>query len=134
MFKIIPEGEKTFERTQVKRVWSLVYKNDLAYASYYAEWPLQPAAEFEVCIHIVLGKWGEGAMPQERFLVCVLYRDTPKPGFMVADPDRRSRDYQLLASRVLSRETVLAEGVMKRSVFELLDQVWLQDRRIKWKS
>jgi len=134
MFKIIPEGEQTFERTQIKRVWSLVYKDDSAYASYYAEWPLGPRAEFEVRIHIVLGKWGDGAIPAHRFLVFVLYRDTPKPGFMIADADGGADDYKALGSRVLSREAVLADDEIKRSVFELLDQIWDQDHRIKWKS
>lgn len=132
MLKIIPEGEQTFEQTQVKRVWSLVYKNDSAYAVYYAEWPLQSDTDFEVRIHIVFGRWGEGILPTDRHLVAVLYRALPKPGFMVTDADNRTTDYQALSTRILTRDEVLADAVMKESVFELLDQVWVQDTRIKW--
>jgi 3-hydroxyacyl-CoA dehydrogenase len=52
----------------------------------------------------------------------------------VADPDSRADDYKALASRALSREAVLADPEIRKSVFELLDEVWSQDHRIKWTS
>jgi hypothetical protein len=132
MFKIIPEGEQIFEQSQTKRVWALVYKDGFAYSSYYVEWPLHSGDLFEVSIHIILGKWGNDALPEDRFLVCVLYRGTPKPGFMIQDPDGLADKYRPLVGKVLSREAVLADLQTKKSVFELLDQIWAQDSRIKW--
>ena len=134
MLKIIPEGEKLVAQNQVQRVWSLVCRDGAAYATYYAEWPIKSAEDHEVTVVLVMGAWGEEASLADRYLVCVKYRDLPESGFMVQDPDDRAKAYKELASRALPRQAVLENHEIKQAVFELLDEIWTQDHRIKWKA
>src|SRR2546429_287038 len=87
MLKIVPEGEKSFQES--RRVWSLAFMGDLPYATIYAEWPLLPKEPYEVSIAIVLGEWGAGASPSDRFWIFVVYRSASESGFMIVDPPSR---------------------------------------------
>src|SRR2546430_781374 len=113
MLKIVPEGEKSFQES--RRVWSLAFMGDLPYATIYAEWPLLPKEPYEVSIAIVLGEWGAGASPSDRFWIFVVYRSASESGFMIVDPPDRSKRYSALATRALSRDEVLANSEVKNS-------------------
>lgn len=132
MLKVLPEGEQMLKRSQSKRVWGLVHRNHTPYAAYYAQWPLKGSDTFEISIHLVLGKWGEGCSASDRFVISVAHRDVPKPGFMVTDASCAS-DYEALAHRLVTRQEVLATPELRDEVFELLDEIWKQDRRVDWR-
>jgi len=92
---------------------ALVYRNGDAWATYYVEWLLHNQGDsFEVRINIILGKWGDGTLPSDRFLVSVAYRNSPKPGFMIIDPSD-PEEYKPIADLFLSREQVLATPGIK---------------------
>jgi hypothetical protein len=79
---------------------------------------------------LIIGKWGEGANPENRQICSALYRigATGNGEFMVIDGELPP--VSGLATRALSREEVIGNPIQEH-VFALLDVILLTDPNIQ---
>lgn len=77
-----------------------------------------------------LGPWGEGTSAANRCSIAAVFgsRDD-QPSFMIVDAEKLEWRDESLVGRRLKREEVIGQPVAK-SVFRLLDAVWLGDPRV----
>lgn len=112
------------------RVWGLVYRDDNAEASYFVEWTRGQVSTHGAHFDLILGLWGDGTTSRDRFAVSVAFRRGPRgPEFMVVDAAERAIASSPLVGTAMARAQVIGTPIAAR-VFEVLDQIWLQDRRI----
>ncbi|MCC6738705.1 MAG: hypothetical protein IT452_06640 [Planctomycetia bacterium] len=112
------------------RVWGLVHRGDCAEASYFVEWTVGKVPTHGAHFDLILGLWGDGTTSRDRFAVSVAFRRGPQgPEFMVIDAAGRAIAGSQLVGTAMSRAQVIGTPVAAR-VFEVLDQIWLQDERI----
>jgi hypothetical protein len=110
-------------------VWGDVSAQGAALAVYYVQWTAE-APEHDVNIDLVIGAWGEGTAPTDRFLASLLYRPSSEGGsFMVTDGRSRLPTKQDLCSRAMDRAEVIGTP-LAHEVFALLDALWLSDPRL----
>ena len=112
-----------------KTVWGDLSTPEGALATYFVQWTVG-APEHDVNVDLVIGAWGEGAKPQDRVLVSVLYRPSSEGGsFMVIDGEARYSSKSELCGRAVRRAEVVGTP-FAQEVFSLLDSLWLTDPRI----
>ncbi|MGE3808244.1 MAG: hypothetical protein AB7K24_26585 [Gemmataceae bacterium] len=110
-------------------VWGLVYRHEAAHAAYYVHWTpgrLEHGARFD----LVLGDWTDDAQVKERTAVSLQYRLYPNgPEFSVIDSGERRIADRAVIGRFMLRKEVLGQPIAD-DVFQIVDAIWLQDRRI----
>jgi hypothetical protein len=129
-YHVLPDGEAggicdcCGETT--KRIWGYVETIDRTVAAYFVTWTMgrpEDLAKFE----LVVGPWGEGAAPASRKAVTALYGIHDGEGwFMVHDNDGSLKN---IAAVALKRKEVIGKPIAKKC-FDLLDAIWLGDRRL----
>jgi len=68
-----------------KRIWGDLSAGESTIAVYFVHWTVGNADHFPN-IDLIIGPWGEGAKPEARALVSLLYRPSAEGGsFMVID-------------------------------------------------
>jgi hypothetical protein len=102
--------------------------DEIPFAVYYAEWPIEEQGSSEIVIDVVLGQWGNATSSEDRFLISVLARYNPVQ-FMVVDATERLAMFAKIANKGLSRNEVLSSS-MREDLFSLLDQIYEKDRRV----
>ena len=99
-------------------------------AAYFVSWTLGAVASHGASFDFIIGRWGEGASPDDRAAAALELRIIEEqPQFMVRDAAARPAASSGLAARALARAEVV-DTPLARQVFELVDAVWLQDPRI----
>jgi hypothetical protein len=133
--RIEPTGAKDFGPCEcchrdTRRVWGYVHGVGRIEAAYFVEWTLGGVREHGAHFDLIVGRWGEGAERAERVAVALELRVLDSgPAFMVIDAARRAFSRSDLVGRALSREEVVGTP-LARHVFDIVDAVWLQDRRV----
>ncbi|HKZ05156.1 MAG TPA: hypothetical protein VJU81_06765 [Methylomirabilota bacterium] len=113
-----------------RTVWGLARRDGAADAAYWVHWTPGKVRERGANVDLMLGRWGEGATPADRFVVTLEYRLTARGGaFMVIDAGARAAARQGLATHALRRHEVVGTPLAARA-FELVDAIWLHDPRI----
>jgi len=131
-----PTGQKDFGPCECcggtsRTVWGLVHEGRQSLASYFVQWKLGQVPRHGANFDLILGKWGEGAGPDDRVAVALQFRRTEKgPSFMVVDAQDRPTTRGDLAGAALGRDQVLGSS-WEQVAYDVVDAVWLKDERIK---
>jgi hypothetical protein len=111
-------------------VWGFVYSRDATIASYFVHWALGHVVDHDANFDLMLGRWGEEAPPEDRYLVSLSYRLSGSgPSFMVIDAMGRPAADSELVGRVLRRSEVV-DKTIAREAFAVADAVLAQDTRL----
>lgn len=113
-----------------RRVWGFIYHEGEAEAAYFVEWTIGGVAEHGAHFDVIIGRWGNGTTSKDRVAVSLAFRhEDTGPQFMVIDAKDRAAGQSDLVGHALGREEVLGSA-LAQTVFEIIDEIWLQDRRI----
>jgi hypothetical protein len=130
-----PTGSSDYERCECcgensRTVWGLARRDGGAHAAYFVHWTLGKVAEKGAHFDLILGRWGEDATNVDRYAVSLEYRRAAEgPAFMVIDATERPIAHNELVARALRRDEVMGTELAAHA-FELVDAIWLNDRRI----
>ena len=130
-----PTGGRDFERCECcgqrsRTVWGFARRDGAAHASYFVHWTLEHVAEHGAHFDLIFGLWGDNTTRADRYAVSLEFRRTNEgPAFMVIDAAKRRVAQSELVGRALQRKEVVGTKLAV-DVFELVDAIWLQDRRI----
>ena len=98
-------------------------------AAYFVHWTLG-ISEHPANFDLIIGEWGEGTIPPQKFAVSLLYRnDAEQRGFMVIDATGRLFAKSAMVGRALTRVQVVGTP-LATEVFELVDFILLNDPRV----
>ena len=114
-----------------RTVWGYLHEGGAAVAAYFVQWTLSRVGDHGANFDLVIGKWGEQSSPENRSVVAVAFRWMPEgPQFMVIDAaERPAAQAKDLAATAKRRDEVIGTPLAPR-VFEMLDAIWVGDRRI----
>jgi hypothetical protein len=135
MFEIEQQDTKDFGpcdccSSMSRTVTGCVARDGEAYAVYRVHWTLGQVERHGASFYIILGYFGEGTMPIDRYAVALRYRcDSKATGFMVIDAEGTPIAEHPLAERALRREEVIGTP-LAQEVFDLVDFIWLHEERI----
>ena len=130
-----PTGSSDVERCECcgqksRTVWGLARRDGGAHAAYFVHWTLGQVADDGAHFDLILGRWGDSATKADRYAVALEYRRTEQgPAFMVIDATERPIAHNELVGRALRRNEVIGTTLATHA-FELVDAIWLKDRRI----
>ena len=110
-----------------RSVWGYAYRDGNAFAAYFVEWTLGQVQRHGANVDVIIGSWGDGASAEERSAVSLEFRYGE--GFGLVDAKDRPVGDGSLAERILARSDVVGTPLAD-SVFDLVDAIWLQDKRI----
>jgi hypothetical protein len=113
-----------------RSVWGLVNEGEATVAAYWMRWTEGHLDEVGANLDMVLGRWGEGATPKDRFAVALVHRnqDDGTPSLMVIDAPGRPVADGALAALGLCRDEVIGTPLAPQ-VFALVDAIYEQDDR-----
>ena len=114
-----------------RNVWGLVHSGERTVAAYWLHWTVGHLDTDGANFDLIIGPWGDGTGPQDRFAASLLYRepaDSP-PAFMVIDTSERQFAGSDLFQSVLRREDIIGTPIAEQ-LFAFVDAIWLQDSRI----
>jgi len=112
-----------------KTIWGDISSDEDTLAIYYIQWTIG-APEHNPNIDLIVGAWGEGAKPEQRTLISMLYRPSSDGGsFMVIDAEDRYAFKRELCARGMRRVEVVGTP-LAQEVFALVDAIWLSEPRI----
>lgn len=131
--EIEPAGSKDFGPCDCcgamsRSVWGYVYRDGNAEAAYFVQWTFGEVERHGANVDVIVGSWGEGATAEGRSAVALEFRRGQ--GFLLVDARDRPIGQGSLAKRILTRSEVVGTPLAD-SVFDLVDAVWLQDKRIR---
>jgi hypothetical protein len=114
-----------------RQITGFVHQGDATRAGYSFHWTVGSFPDHPANIDLVMGRWGETASADERFLVSmVLTLRNGGPDVIVTDatsrPLAKKRD---LVSRALKRGQVIGTPLASE-VFGLVDAIFLSDPRV----
>ena len=113
-----------------RRIWGYVHRGKVTKAAYFIEWVPDKVQTHGAAFDLILGKWGEGASPNDRVAVSLVMRRTNQgPQFMVVDAAGRFHDDPTMTRAALGRNEVVGRPIAK-DAFAVIDAVWLADQRI----
>ena len=133
--KLDPTGGRDFERCECcgersRTVWGFAQRDGAAHASYFVHWTLGNVAEHGAHFDLIFGLCGDDTTRADRYAVSLEFRRTGEgPAFMVIDAAKRPVAQTDLIGRALRRDEVMDTWIAA-DAFELVDAIWLQDRRI----
>ena len=133
-FDIEPLGEKDTGRCECcgresRTVWGLVASEGVGHASYFVHWTVGHVFDNGANIDLVLGRWGDGTSPADRYAVRLDYRIFDHgPELMVRDAKETSVKNSLAAHH-LKRSDVIG-GPLASTVFAICDAFLAQDARL----
>lgn len=110
-----------------RTVWGFVHRGERTEASYFVHWSLGKVPEHGAHIDLIIGRWGEGAEPKDRCAVSLVFY--PGRGVSVLDAKGRKIAQSALVGQALGRDEVIGTP-LAQVVFDMIDAIWLQDRRI----
>lgn len=99
-----------------------------AVAIYYCRWTVGDPRH-DAGIDLVMGDWGDGTTPEDRFLLSMLFRRSEAASFMVVDAAPGLEKFKSLAARAASRDQVIGYPVA-RYAFMIVDAIYDDDPRI----
>ncbi|MEH6789905.1 hypothetical protein [Parasphingorhabdus sp.] len=114
-----------------RKVWGLVHSGERTVAAYWLHWTIGHLDTEGANFDLIVGSWGDGTGPQDRFAASLLYRepvDSP-PAFMVIDASERQIAGSELFQSALRREDIIGTPIAEQ-LFAFVDAIWLQDSRI----
>lgn len=115
--------------TRTKTLWGFIHRGDETIAAYFVSWTLGHKKREGATFEFIIGQWTDESTADDRQLVALAYRATPKgAGFMVIDAKKRDDDE--LVSKALKRDEVIGTPLADE-VFALGDAVYLNDPRLK---
>ena len=111
-------------------VWGLVDDDDGPVAAYWMHWTVGHLEGSGANLDLVLGQWGEGTTPADRFAVALLYHQQAdgSAGLMVIDAAGRPAADDAVARTALSRHEVIGTPLAAQ-VFAIADAIFEQDDR-----
>jgi hypothetical protein len=116
--------------TWTKTLWGFIHRGDETIAAYYVSWTLGHTKVEGATFEFIIGQWTEESAAEDRQLVALAYRMTPKgAGFMVIDAKKQERGDDELVSKALKRSEVIGTP-LAAEVFALGDAVCLDDPRL----
>jgi hypothetical protein len=113
-----------------RSVAGLVYDAGTAAAAYWMHWTEGHLSDTGANLDLVLGEWGEGTSPADRYAVAMVHRQQPDgtPALMVIDANGRSAANGNLAQTALRRDEVIGTPLAAQ-VFSMTDAIYEQDDR-----
>lgn len=116
--------------SSTRSIWGYVYKENNAYAVYYARWT-ENHLERGIEILLSIGQWGEGTSGEMRNRVGVKCQiDSAVPAFMIVDASTMPWNDEKVLGKALTREDVLTNSI-KDEAFHILDHLVFDDQRLK---
>jgi hypothetical protein len=114
-----------------RSVWGEIHRGDRTEAVYYVQWTLGRVADHGANVDLILGRWGDGTTPRDRYGVSLAFRRTDNgPAFMVIDGATRPIARSELVGKTLRRDEIMGTP-LAGGVFDLVDVIWSQDDRIE---
>jgi hypothetical protein len=108
----------------------MVRRDGDPYAIYQVDWTTQQVARHGAEFYLLLGHFGEGTTPADKFAVALHFFVEPdRFGFMVVNADETRIASHPLVGRALRREEVVGTP-LAQEVFDLVDAIWLEDGNI----
>jgi hypothetical protein len=112
-----------------RKVWGVVYRDGLTFASYFVHWTIGHVFENGANIDVILGKWGEGTSAVNRYAVGLEYRILDDgPSLIVRDAERTPAK-SAIAENFLKRNDVIGDPLADM-VFAICDAFLVQDQRL----
>jgi hypothetical protein len=113
-----------------RTVAGLVYDQGAAAAAYWMQWTEGHLSDTGANLDLVLGEWGEGTSPADRYAIAMVHRQQADgtPALMIIDAHGRPAANGQLASTALRREDVIGTPLAAQ-VFALTDAIYEQDDR-----
>ncbi len=113
-----------------RSVWGYVSANNNARALYYARW-IDKHPDRDIQMLVSIGNWGDSGNASMRRMIAVDCRmGDGRPTFMIVDAAKMPWGDEKLMGKGLTRDEVINDPV-KDEVFQMVDQVTFEDRRIK---
>jgi hypothetical protein len=111
-----------------RRVWGLVYEDEVATAAYWMHWTVGRLSDHGANLDLVIGPWGDNALADQRVAVSLRHRELSgeAPALMVIDA--AGRPSAALAGNALMRADVVGTPLAE-TVFGLVDAIYQQDGR-----
>ena len=127
-------GEKGFDceccGKVSKHVWGELSCADRVQAVYSLHWTVG-APDHLPNIDLILGPWGDGTKPSDRFLVAMTYRPQHGGGpVTIVDGDGRPANDSSICGKALARAEVIGRPIAEE-VFELVDALWLTEPGVR---
>lgn len=123
------EGTCTCCGNRSKTIWGCISANEVAVAAYYVHWTVDSPAHMPN-FDLVIGRWGDGASAEDRFLVSLVFKPGRDGGsFMVIDGEERWKKHSESCARAMQRAEVIGTD-LAADVFALVDALWLTDGRM----
>lgn len=111
-----------------RRIWGSIAEDEQTQAVYYVHWTHRQLSTHGARFELVIGEWGEGTSPDDRYAVMLEYRRTDDgPGFRVIDAGERLHH---LAHTACLREDIIDKPITQFA-FKLVDAILAQDVRMK---
>lgn len=109
----------------------MIYHGEAAVAAYWMHWTVGHLSEPGANLDLVIGRWGDGATPDDRAAVSLLHRQQPdgSGAIMVIDSRDRPCGNGDLAGTALKRDDVIGTPLATQ-VFSMADAIYKQDGRI----
>ena len=112
-----------------RTVWGFLYVDETPRAVYYVQWTLGEVPRHGANIDLVMGDWSEGATPEKRVGVSLVYRVGPHgPEFASIDPGDRPHMASGLAAHAIPGRHVLGNPV-GADAYAFMHAVLGQDQR-----
>ncbi len=112
--------------TTTKRVWGFVHRNAEPVGAYFVAWT-QAKPDHGAKFDLILGKWGNAAIKDDRYAVALDYRLIEgTPQFMVVDAINRATSGSPLVGAALKRTDVIGTPLALQ-VFAIVDAVYMSD-------
>lgn len=111
-------------------VWGYAYAEGRCLAAYFVHWTLGHVPDRGANIDLILGEWGEAAMPERRSAVALAYKLTDTgPSIMVIDAHSRPASRSALVGRVLRRDEAVGTAYAE-DAFAVADAILAHDERV----
>ena len=115
--------------TSTHRVWGFVRHPLGRLAAYFVGWTVGKN-DHGAAFDLVVGPWGDGALPERRAAVSLQYRlSDERPGFGIVDASGRPTATKKLVGCALARSKVV-DTALANQCFAIADAVLMKDPRI----
>jgi hypothetical protein len=113
-----------------RTVWGYLRCEGEPSAAYYVQWTLGEVHLHGAHVDLIVGRWGHGTSANDRSAVSMEFRrEEGRRGLMLTDAAHRPAASSSLCGKALARAEVVGTPLAE-TVFEMVDAIWLQDRRI----